>query len=182
MVKTAYDFTISLLIFDLSVTALCTVSIGGRLAIHSRRPNSLIVHHGTGGIAHRSDGIFHGAAEPFHLPAVIFTRARIEDRNRRADHDAGRRPDGLRSPDADGTQRLTQTDIGIRHRLPGDKAVADKPDNFRAFGKFSMVQAVAGLQLGQIQNGDAGFFKLAAIGLDRWVDLAETIDIAGNTA
>ncbi|MNX98228.1 hypothetical protein D3C86_1306290 [compost metagenome] len=45
-----------------------------------------------------------------------------------------------------------------------------------------MVQSVAGLQLGEIENCDTGFFKLAAIGLDRWIDLAETVDIARNAA
>ncbi|MNL14715.1 hypothetical protein D3C87_1356710 [compost metagenome] len=88
----------------------------------------------------------------------------------------------MRGTDADRAQRLPQTDIGIRHSLAGNEAVADQAHDFRAFCKFAVVQPVTGLQLGQIKNSDTGLFQLAAIGFDGRVDLAQTVDIAGNAA
>lgn len=121
-----------------------------------------------------------GLSEPADLLIVITACCRIKNGNGRADRDTGRAADRLRRTERHCAQPFAKPDIAVGHRLSRDQPVADQFHHFRAFCELAMVQAVATLELGEIENDDPGLFEFGTIWLDGWVHLAQSVDIAGD--
>lgn len=112
------------------------------------------------GNGYHADRIADSATEAVDLLVIGLARVRIEHGNRRRHHQRCSRADALRRSHGHGTQTISEPHLRIRDGLACDKALAYELYDFGTRRKLAVIETVPGLQLRQVDNGDARLFKL----------------------
>lgn len=70
----------------------------------------------------------------------------------------------------------------VGQRLTFGDACTDEPDDFRGFCELAVMHAVAGLHLGQIDNGDLVVRQFLLVGIGLRVDRTKPGNVAPDPA